>query len=110
MSDETEKPARRRSPMWASAARIRELVLAGYSYAQVSRMLKLEVSASRLGKWCRTAGIVPPKPHASRPPPPATAEVEAKPEKAQARSISEVLDEEQRAQRSSLSQFFKSSK
>ncbi len=55
-----ERPAHRRAQMWDHVPAIREMIDSGYGYKQIVRELRLPVSASRLGKWCRRNGIFPP--------------------------------------------------
>lgn len=103
-----ERPARRRARMWDHADRIRTLLDDGRSYGQIVRMLKLNVSASRLGKWCRAVGIIPPRvgPHAHADKTSAAPAVQPAPAR-DPLSIAEMLDAEERARAALAAQFFK---
>jgi len=121
-----ERPARRRAAMWDSIERIRQLLSDGRSYGQIVRMLHLSISPSRLGKWCRAAGLVQPRlqnlsPRAAgaekkvaataanplSPSCPAPSPSPSLSEAGNAKSISELLREDEAAQRAELARFFK---
>lgn len=110
-----ERPAHRRAPMWDARERIQQLLAAGRSYGQIVRMLHLPVSPSRLGKWCRHVGLVEPRPYlraADKKSAPTAAATAPRPAPAgapcrKAKSISDLIAEDEAAQRAELARFFK---
>lgn len=125
-----ERPAHRRSIFFDHQARIRQLIAEGYSYRQVLCILKLKkMHRSVLARWCARQGIASSATSASNPAAraaaaktsaplagPAAANAASEPAlpaapnapaAGQAKSISDLIAEDEATQRAELARFFK---
>lgn len=124
-----ERPAHRRSIFFDHQARIRELLAEGRSYRQILCMLRLKhMSRSVLARWCERQGLhstaTSSGPRAGErmdkksalPAGPAAANAASEPAlpaapnapaASQAKSISDLIAEDEAAQRAELARFFK---
>ena len=119
-----ERPAHCRSPLWDHRERIERMLGARYSYEQIARALKrcgVSLTGSEVGKWCRRRGLHSAAPSRHRPradkkyastagpaaptEPPRPAPAGAPMPKA--KSLSDLIAEDEAAQRAELARFFK---
>ncbi len=113
-----ERPGHRRSVFWDHQDRIRALLADGRSYRQILCILRLkEMHRSVLARWCARQGLhsqAPGRPgsrSADKPagapePAPAPAAAPASPEAGKAKSLSELLSDDEAALAEILEKFF----